>query len=325
MLKKLLKNKILLAALPVIILCLTAVIVFRVSAKPETVLTDMQPVPVYFFNPITNKLEPETRNIKTGDNGQAAIDVLNMLYEGPKTQALVKIAPEETSIKEVSIKGDELLLEFTEGYYALKPMDELLFKASLVYTLTELHFVRSVHIYVEGQELLKNDGTPYGLLTRGNVYLAPVISPDKVDLQTIKLYFADIKINRLAPEGRMVQVNPDQPREKYVMEQLLAGTTQSGLSNVIPPETKIISVKTDEGICYVNLSADFISKQSGSPEIVRLSVYSIVNSLTELGNVKKVQFWIDNKVVEGFSGIFDLSKQIDRDESVIRGEPEDSE
>jgi germination protein M len=292
--------------------------------QPAATAGDLHGVALYFFNPLTNRLEPETRSIKQGSNDEVALNVVHLLYEGPKNTVLAKTAQDAAELREITLRDGEFQLDFTQRYLTLAPIDELLFKASLVYTLTELNFVEAVHIFVEGQELLKTDGTPYGPLSRSNVHLSPVISPDKVDVQTLKLYFADLAQNLLAQEERLAQVNPNQPREKYVMEQLLAGATQYGLANVIPQETKIISVKTDEGICYVNLSSDFLAKQTGSAAMIQLSVYSIVNSLTELSNVKKVQFWIDNNVVEGFPGILDLRKQISRDETWTRppGDPQ---
>ncbi|MBR1443360.1 MAG: GerMN domain-containing protein, partial [Firmicutes bacterium] len=73
----------------------------------------------------------------------------------------------------------------------------------------------------------------------------------------------------------------------------------------------------EEGICYVDLSSEFISKQAGSHNTDEMTIYSIVDSLTELENVKKVQFLIEGEKVNDLNGRVDLSKPFERDEIKI--------
>ena len=54
-----------------------------------------------------------------------------------------------------------------------------------------------------------------------------------------------------------------------------------------------MSVK--ENTCYLDLSDDFLKKPADISENV--AIYSVVNTLTELPNINKVQFSIDGEQV----------------------------
>ena len=52
-------------------------------------------------------------------------------------------------------------------------------------------------------------------------------------------------------------------------------------------------------------------------ESQKFALYSIVNSLTELDNINKVQFLIESEKTNQPAWIFDLSKPIERNEEII--------
>lgn len=84
-----------------------------------------------------------------------------------------------------------------------------------------------------------------------------------------------------------------------MLEELIAGPKVDGLYPSINPATKIISVMTKDGICYVNLDENFLTVEGNVSTDV--SVYSIVNSLVELSNINKVQILINGEVPSVFS------------------------
>ena len=80
------------------------------------------------------------------------------------------------------------------------------------------------------------------------------------------------------------------------MNPLLNGPQEKGYKDTIPKGTKVNSVVTKEGICYIDLSSEFLTQQEGvSPEVV---IYSVVNSLAELPTVNKVQFTVNGEKVK---------------------------
>ena len=61
----------------------------------------------------------------------------------------------------------------------------------------------------------------------------------------------------------------------------------------IPEGTKLLSVSTDQGVCYVNLSEEFLTPLPDVKETI--SLYSIVNSLCQLPGVDQVQIAINGE------------------------------
>ena len=64
------------------------------------------------------------------------------------------------------------------------------------------------------------------------------------------------------------------------------------------------------------MQSNFMSLNAGSEEKGKLAVFSIVNSLTELDNIGRVQFLIDGKKVDEF-GTIPFGYPFERDMSII--------
>ena len=99
--------------------------------------------------------------------------------------------------------------------------------------------------------------------------------------------------------------------EKLIMEQLIEGPKKSGMMSTVPSGTKIISVSVVDGVCYVNLSDSFRNQNAEVNEEIVL--YSIVNSLSELPSVSKVQISINGSTDGNVRYSYELSKMYERD------------
>ncbi len=274
-------------------------------------------VSVYCLNSSRSELVPETRYMKNDTYGEMTRSLLTMFNETPKNKDLVKAVPDNVKILNLKLVNDSILeVEFSNEYLEMSTTDELFFRSALVWTMTELDFIKSVHIFVDKTELITSNGKPLGPLTRDNVLLNPVVSPSRTEFETIVLYFADEMLEGLVPEERVIVIDPNVPIEEYICKQLVEGPLTK-LYPTIPPETKVRNARTDEGICYVNLSSDFINKHAGGSTLEELTIYSVVNSLTELSHIKKVQFLIESEKVTNFKGNFELSKPFERKEDII--------
>jgi len=283
----------------------------RYRAQPN-----QQSVDVYFLDAATGQLEPEGNYIdKTGD---MVAELLAVVQKGPHTTGLSKVWPDSVSMS-YTLENGVLKLDFSDDYASMVPEDELYLRGSLVYTMTQLADVNALQFFTGGQEMLRGDGKPMGLMNKSVVEINPVISPSEVVTQQFVLYFANEQKTNLVKEVQSVNVNPNEPAEWYVVEQLIAGPTQDGHYAVVPPETKVRGVRTESDICYINLSKDFTDKLSTADFTTqRLAISSIVDSLTELPNVKKVQFQIESDMPDQSYGGIDLSKPIARDEGIIK-------
>ena len=119
----------------------------------------------------------------------------------------------------------------------------------------------------------------------------------------ITLYYADKDAASLCAETRTVPSDKANDAS-FVISELLKGTSQDNLTNSIPMGTRVNSCTVENGLCTLDLSAEFISKQGTANE--KMAIYSVVNTLCCLDGVDEVQFLIDGQKVKIFgSYIFD--------------------
>lgn len=319
--KKKLNNINFLAVVTIIlIVSLIGYMVYAANKQKDDTSGDYVNISFWFTNAMTNKWEKEVHKIPNGKQTEMLSQVLAEWSAGPRSEFLAKSIPSSVSIEDVKFDDVTKTVEvtFSEEYYNMSAVEGVVCNNSLVYTLTEFDFITDIHIYVGEAELVRANGQPVGILNRGNVVLDKPSEPD-FDLKTITLYFADEQAIWLLPEEREVRVSPNQDLEKYIVEELIAGPKTTGHYSTISPDTKLRSVKTEEGLCYVDFTADFTKKFEGGSTAENLLVYSIVNSLTEIPSIKKVQILVEgDKISEAQGFNTDLSKPIERDEKKLQ-------
>ena len=72
----------------------------------------------------------------------------------------------------------------------------------------------------------------------------------------------------------------------------------------------------ENGICTVDVSSAFATGLEHDFQAARLGVYAIVNTLTELPEIRSVDLWVAGAPMETL-GLMELSKELRRDESLI--------
>ena len=105
------------------------------------------------------------------------------------------------------------------------------------------------------------------------------------------------------------------------MEQLIEGPRKSGLLATIPSETKLITITVVDGVCYVNLDEMFLNQNQEISEPVVL--YSIVDSLTELTGIDKVQISINGDTSGKCRYTYKLSKMYKADDRLVTKESDE--
>lgn len=288
-----------------IFICAGIILMFSILNEKNKIKVE-----VYFPNAAKNLLKSEKRNIDNNlDKENILRQTIDILFSEPKNKKLSAFQLANVDVKKIYLNDKTVTIDFSPQYKNLP--DELFFRSAIVWTLTDLDFVDNVKIFVDGQELQKIDGTPIGVLNRSNIVINPEISDEKTDSQIVKLYFR--KGNKLYAQDRLINIDLNQPIEKYILEQIILGPSSSDLSATVSPDTKICDVKTDKDICYVSLSGEFTNKNNDNDN-QKFALYSIVNSLTELKNINKVQFLIESEKTNQSKW---LNKPIERNEKII--------
>ncbi|HHY38756.1 MAG TPA: GerMN domain-containing protein [Clostridia bacterium] len=136
---------------------------------------------------------------------------------------------------------------------------------------------------------------------------------------TLTLYFPDSQAQYLVREAREV-TKGDTDLPDLVIQELIKGPTTSGLGASIPKEAKLVSpVKVEDGVAYVDFNKEFQTKHWGGSAGELMTVYSIVNSLTELEGIKSVVFLIEGKPLDSLAGHMDLTGPVERNPDLIAG------
>ena len=123
--------------------------------------------------------------------------------------------------------------------------------------------------------------------------------------------FLDETGEKLKSENRALYYSSNVPLERVVVEQLIKGPQESGLLATIPPETKVLGVSVSDQICYVNLDGAFEQDLAQvQPETV---VYSIVNTLTTVCDVKQVQISVNGDTKVTFRDTLELDQFFEKE------------
>ena len=266
----------------------------------SVVASGEEKVEFYFMNS-DGMMKPVKKEIRGENTEDILVTTLNTLKEGTTAEGMLPSIPNEVEFLSVGVVNDNAVIDVSNGYHRLKNTEEVICRSALVWTLTSLDFIEGVVLTVEGQPLRSNNGAELGPMNRSNMIITPEISAETTEYAILTLYFANINYTDLQTEERVIEVNANQTSEKTVLEQLIAGPEGTDVQSTVPFETKIRDVTTTkDGICYVNLSNDFVTKHTGGEMAEKLTIYSIVNSLCELDHVDKVQFLIEGKKVDKF-------------------------
>ena len=220
------------------------------------------------------------------------------------------VLPKGVEIEEYKLDRLQLILYFNEAYLELNKSTEVLVRAAIVQTMTQLKDVDFVSFYVENEPLRDNDGNVVGLMSAQDFVQNTGSSIDSYQTTDLKLYFADKEGKELKETRKTnIRYNANTAIERLVVEQLMKGTNASGSQSIIPKTTKLLGVSVKDGICYVNFDSKFSTDSYDlNPEI---TIYAIVNSIIANANVTKVQILIDGSSDAVYKNIVDLSKPLE--------------
>lgn len=200
------------------------------------------------------------------------------------------------SIISYDLEDGRLTLNMDEHYREMKPTTEVLARAAVVRTLTQIPEVEYVSFLVQGEPLTDSLGAMVGMMSADMFIDNAGKEINVYDIAEFKLYFAsEDGTGLISATRRLHSYNTNIPIERLVVEQLIAGpaSQSNGIYPTINPDTKVIGVSVRDGICYVNLSEHFLAQlYNVSSDVV---IYSLVNTLVEFSNINKVQIAVNGE------------------------------
>ncbi len=257
------------------------------------------------------------------DTGLDLVLLVSSLYEkmgdAQDNVGYISAIPGEPKLKNYSISGTALTLNFDSSYPEVNSVPEVLFRAALVKTYTQLPEVLTLEILVDDQPLERSDGSVIG----------PMKGTDFVDVMggglnsyqsaAVTLYYASEDGKMLLKRTANVTYKNTYRLEQYIVNKIVQGPSDPSMGySVFPAGTKVISVNTKNGICQVNFNQELLnSTLQVTPEVL---IYSLVNSLAEVPGINAVQILIGGSSAVTFMDQIDLSAPLQRKPELVSEE-----
>jgi len=143
------------------------------------------------------------------------------------------------------------------------------------------------------------------------------------DKTPLRLYFANEDNTKLKLEIRYVDstdLKDDVSNlATAIVNELIKGPSDEKLfRRTVPAEAKLRSpVSIKNKVATVDFSKEFKTKHPGGKDAEKMTIYSIVNSLTELEEIEKVKFLIEGKEQREFMGNFKFDALFPRSPQLI--------
>lgn len=274
---------------------------------------------IYCVEKQENRIDGEVRELSGESDKELLQQMFSALKEEPDDRAYKSAIPEGVILRSYFFSDHSLVLDFSEEYNRMPPTLEVLVRAAIVRTLCQLEDVNYVSFQVEGEALVNAGGMPVGFMTADQFVDNAGNEINAYEKASLTLYFADETGTFLEAHTVERVYNSNISMDRLVVEELIAGPQEGEDGEngypTLPDATKIISVTTRDGTCYVNLDESFLSSQGNvTPEV---AVYSIVNSLVELSTINRVQISIDGNTNLVYMEVVPLSQVFERNLEII--------
>lgn len=230
---------------------------------------------------------------------------------------LVRPIPEEVKVTQTLLNDDgDLKVYFNDAYLTMDAVKEMLCRLALVQTLTQVDGVDCLEFFVDNEPLLDTKGNEVGEMTADDFVVNPGEQINSIQHATLDLYFSNPSGDGLVLETQKVYYNSNVSLEKLVIEHLIAGPKMSDAIASIPSETALVNVSVADRICYVSLDDGFRAQNYNVQEPI--VIYSLVDSLTALPHIDKVQISVNGDTSGVYRESFPLSTIYEEDLSYVR-------
>lgn len=157
--------------------------------------------------------------------------------------------------------------------------------------LCERDDVEQVIFTVDHLPLSDSRGNLYGILSKDSFVENEGALINAYERAELHLYFASEDGKSLVETRESLVYSSNISTDRLVVEKIISGPLSSGAFPTVNPSTGVNVVTTLDGVCYVDLDRQFLNRTTNVTDEVM--IYSLVNSLTALTGINKVQILID--------------------------------
>lgn len=229
-------------------------------------------------------------------------------YEAPLTG--------EVNLIGYTIADKLLTLNFDTRYLDIGRTVEVLDRAAIVRTFTQLDDIEYVSFQVEGAPLTDHYGNIIGNMSADTFIFNVGNEINTYEKVELKLYFANEAGDKLIPVYRSVVYNSNISMERLAVEQIISGPNTDICFPTISKDSKINSINVKDGVCYIDFDSAFLNEPYNVTAEVAL--YSLVNTIAEFSDVNKVAFSVNGSSTFTFMD-FSISGPYERNLDIIEG------
>jgi len=158
----------------------------------------------------------------------------------------------------------------------------------------------------------------YSIVEKDSNNYPPINPFPKSSEVEVTLYFPNTNESFLSIENRVVNIQ-NEDIERVVIRELLKGTEQDNLKSLIPNGTELSSLATRNGIVYINFTNNILENNYDERREALL-LYSIVNSLTALDNIDKVQIYIQGESRKLFNKYYQINEPLEFSDLIVENQ-----
>lgn len=299
-----------------ILFCLLMLWCLTGCQKPEEPADQAVGYQIYYLNSSMTKLVPQLYKTETTEPVKLVEELMAQFISVPADVDSQSALPEKTSYKRSKLDNMVLYLYFDNSYSSMKAPRDVLCRAALVKTLTQIDGVDFVSIYTGEQPLIDSGGNPVGVLSSSD-FIENISDVNAYAKSELNLYFADETGEKLLTERREVVHNVNISLEKLVLQELINGPSTPGYFPTLPKDLKLLNVSVNEGVCYINFDSTFLTSAENVKEYI--PIYSITNSLSELSTISKVQISVNGSLDVTYRDNISLNALFERNLDYIGG------
>ncbi len=271
---------------------------------------------IFYLNAAGNQLSGTEYRTETAGQDELIQELLGCMTQVPPDLDCLSAIPER--IEKITYRVEEnVLYLYADANYALMgAVEEILCRAALVKTLTQIPGIDYLSIYCAEQPITDAAGNPVGMLSASD-FVDSIRDVNSFERTELTLYFANEAGDALVKETRTVMRSSNTSMERLIMEQLIEGPESAGAYPTIPADVKLLNISISDSVCSINLDATFLNNTL--PVANDIPIYSIVNSLLELSTVNRVQIRINGSQDAMFRDQISLNTTFERNYEYIEG------
>lgn len=147
------------------------------------------------------------------------------------------------------------------------------------------------------------------------VFLQQRNNQNNIHEKDVSLYFATKDAMYLQAEKR--NISGDNIYQA-TLEELIKGPESTDYNKTIPQGVEILDIDIKNSIATLNFNRALRENHWGGSTGETMTVYSIVNTMTQFSEIKKVKIIIESEEIDTLAGHMDLSVPLERNEKIIK-------